>query len=150
MPWKECSAMDERLRFCGSPASRRADGGTLQGVWHSPARPAIRSSIVIRNAACRGSRTEVDARIGYAKPTSVPGGKLHLERKARAPQLGVLVKSASACCAGSPLFPARPKVPSTRCSIAMAWSNAAVDCVAVLREPLCLGPTAQPAVVHRL
>ena len=32
------------------------------------------------------------------------------------PSSGVLAKSVSACCAGSPLFPSRLKVPSMRCS----------------------------------
>jgi transposase len=33
----------------------------------------------------------------------------------------VLAKSGSACCAGSPIFPSRRKVPSMRCWIAAAW-----------------------------
>jgi hypothetical protein len=36
MPWQECSVMDEKLQFCGSSASRRADGGALQGIRDLP------------------------------------------------------------------------------------------------------------------
>ena len=36
MPWKECSVMDERLRFVGPAAGRRGDDGCLPGVRHLP------------------------------------------------------------------------------------------------------------------
>ena len=46
---------------------------------------------------------------------------------------GVPAKSVSACCAGSPVFPSRRKVPSMRCWIAAAWWSAAVGCVGALK-----------------
>src|SRR5450755_3345417 len=46
---------------------------------------------------------------------------------------GVLAKSGSACCAGSPVFPSRRKVPSMRCWIAAAGWSAAVGCVVALK-----------------
>jgi putative transposase len=58
--------MDERLRF----VARRLAGEPMAELCREfgiSRKTAIRSSIVIRNAACRGSRTEADARI--ATPT---------------------------------------------------------------------------------
>jgi len=48
-----------------------------------------------------------------------------LKREARARKLGLPARFASASCADSPEFPSRPRAPSMRCSIAMAWSSAA-------------------------
>jgi hypothetical protein len=59
--------MDERLQF----VARRLAGEASQssaGSLASPAGPATRSSIAIRNPAFRGSRTEADVRI--ATPTN--------------------------------------------------------------------------------
>ena len=86
MPWKECSVMDERLKF----VARRLAGEPWRNFAGSsafPARPATRSSIAIRNAAFMGSPTEADVPIAMP-PTSLSGGELHSEREARASQLG--------------------------------------------------------------
>jgi hypothetical protein len=59
--------MDERLQF----VARRLAGEAMAELcreFGSRSRPGIRSSIAIRNAACRGSRIEVGVRI--ATPTN--------------------------------------------------------------------------------
>jgi len=46
--------MDERLQFVARRLAGEAMAELCREFGISPARPAIRSSIVIRNAACRG------------------------------------------------------------------------------------------------
>src|SRR5437868_15409770 len=90
MPWKECSAMDERLQFV-APASRRADGGTLQGVRHfaQDRLQDFRSlSGMWYSGAHRQEPPSVPPSVPLRQPTSFSGGKLYFECEARAPQLG--------------------------------------------------------------
>src|SRR5215831_4594436 len=72
---------------CCSPASRRADGGTLQGVWHLPQDRLqdLRSLSGVRHS---GADRQKSASLSLRQPASVPGGKLYLECETRAPQLG--------------------------------------------------------------
>src|SRR5580698_6152769 len=72
---------------CGSPASRRADGGTLQGVRYLPQDRLqdLRSLSGMWPAGAHGLKP---ASLSLRQPTSFPGGELRLECEARAPQLG--------------------------------------------------------------
>jgi len=66
MPWKECSVMDERLQF----VARRLAGepmAELCSEFGISRKTGYKILIVIRNAACRGLRTDADVRI--AMPT---------------------------------------------------------------------------------
>ena len=131
MPWKECSVMDERLQFV---ARRLANGGSLQGVWDlaQDGLQNLRSLPGVWGARVDGPKPTA---LPQCASASLPGGKLHPEREARARELGC-ARFASASCADSPEFPSRPRAPSMRCSIAMAWSSAAAVCVVGPKEPL--------------
>ena len=36
MPWKECNAMDERLRFVAKLLDGEKNGSHVSGVWYLP------------------------------------------------------------------------------------------------------------------
>src|ERR1700736_5516042 len=87
MPWKECSVVDERLQF----VARRLAGEAMAelcrefGISRKTGYKIFDRLSGMRHAGAHGQKpTSVSLR----QPTSVPGRKLHLERKARAPQLG--------------------------------------------------------------
>ena len=46
MPWKECSVMDERLRFVGKLLDGEATTDTRPGVWDLPQEASVDSSPV--------------------------------------------------------------------------------------------------------
>src|ERR1700730_508837 len=76
-----------KAAVCGSPASRRGDGGTLQRVWD---RPQDRLQDLRSLPAMRHSRVnrQEPTSLSLCPSTSVPGGALHPQREARAFQLG--------------------------------------------------------------
>src|SRR6202011_2072913 len=87
MPWKECSVVDERLQF----VARRLAGEAMAelcrefGISRKTGYKIFDRLPAMRHGGAHGQKpTSVSLR----QPTSVPGRKLHLERKARAPQLG--------------------------------------------------------------
>src|SRR6266851_5551287 len=84
MPWKECSVMDERLQFV---ARRLANGGSLQGVWDfaQDRLQDLRSLPGVWGARVDGPKPTT---LPLCESTSLPGGKFHPEREARALQLG--------------------------------------------------------------
>ena len=76
-----------KTAVCGSPASRRGDGRTLQRVRHLPQDRLqdLRSLPGMRSA---GADRQEPASLSLCQSTSFSGRKLHSEREARAPQLG--------------------------------------------------------------
>ncbi len=70
MPWKECSAMDERLQFVASP---RADGGTLQGVRHF-AQDRLQDLRSLSGMWHSGAHGPEPPSVPLRKPTSFRGG----------------------------------------------------------------------------
>src|SRR6266705_781229 len=71
----------------GSPASRRANGGSLQGVcdFAQDRLQDLRSLPGVWGARVDGPKPTT---LPLCESTSLPGGKFHPEREARALQLG--------------------------------------------------------------
>src|SRR6202043_4248777 len=76
-----------KAAVCGSPASRRTDGGTLQGVWHLP-QDRLQDLRSLSGMWPAGAHGQKPASLSLRQPTSFPGRELRLECEARAPQLG--------------------------------------------------------------
>jgi hypothetical protein len=86
MPWKECSVMDERLKF----VARRLAGEPMAELCREFGISRKTShKIFDRYHECGvQGLTDRSRRLSLRPSTSVSGGELHPEREARAPQLG--------------------------------------------------------------
>src|SRR6266403_1385222 len=76
-----------KAAVCGSPASRRGNGGSLQGVWDlaQDRLQNLRSLPGVWGARVDGPQPTA---LPLCASASLPGGKLHPEREARARDLG--------------------------------------------------------------
>src|SRR5450759_2381864 len=87
MPWKECSVMDERLQF----VARRLAGEAMAELCREfgiSRKTGYKIFDRYQECGMQGLTDRSRRPYRYANRPSVPGRKLHLERKARAPQLG--------------------------------------------------------------
>src|SRR2546425_8460623 len=87
MPWKECSVMDERLQF----VARRLAGEEMADLCREfGISRKTGYKIFGRYQECGGARVDgpKPTALPLCESTSLPGGKLHPEREARARELG--------------------------------------------------------------
>ena len=118
--------MDERLQFVARRLSRRADGGSLQGVWDSPGKTGYKIFERYQECGVQGLTDRSRCPHHYAHnilPFQVENYTLNVKREH--PTWGCTKDSWSACAADSRGSRFRPRAPSMRCWIATAWSSAA-------------------------
>src|SRR4029077_5193959 len=137
MPWKECSVMDERVRF----VVRLLEGEKMAAL--------CREFVISRKTGYKicdrykesglealTDRSRRPWRYCNQLPPQVEAAIVNLKQEK--PHWGAR-RSANACCDAFPVrlrFP--PAAPSTRCSIDMVWSNAEVANGTVRRAHPCL------------
>ncbi len=132
MPWKECSVMDERVRF----VARLLEGEKMTALCREFAISRKTGYKIFDRYKESGLEALTDRsrrpwRYGNQLPQQV-------ESNGRNPT-GAHARSANACCVAFPVrlrFP--PAAPSTRCSIDMVWSNAKGANATMLRARPCL------------
>src|SRR5436309_2397760 len=134
MPWKECSVMDERLQF----VARRLAGEEMADLCREfgiSRKTGYKIFGRYQECGVQGltDRSRRPYRYANQLPFQVENFILNVKREHAT---WVPARFASASCADSPEFPSRPRAPSMRCSIVMAWSSAAAACVVGPREPL--------------
>src|ERR1700676_5370249 len=76
-----------KAAVCGSPASRRGDGGTLQGV-RDLVQDRLQDLRPLQGMRSSGADRQKSASLSVCPSTSLSGGELYPEREARAHQLG--------------------------------------------------------------
>jgi Helix-turn-helix domain len=127
MPWKECSVMDEKMQF----VARRLAGEPMAELCREfgiSRKTGYKIFDRYQECGIHGltDRSRRPYRYANQLPFQVENYILNVKREH---PCWVLAKSVSACFAGSPVFPSRPKAPSTPCSIATGWWSAAVGCL---------------------
>src|SRR5580700_7888402 len=72
---------------CGSPASRRTDGGTLQGIRHF-SQDRLQDLRSLSGMWHSGTHRQKPASVSLRASTSFSGGEFYSQREARALELG--------------------------------------------------------------
>src|SRR5215471_3915931 len=118
MPWKECSVMDERLKF----VARRLAGEAMSQLCREfGISRKTGYKIVDRYQECGLEALTDRSRRPYRLCQSTPlsGGELHPERQRGAPQLGCSQDPGATAAPVPPTSRFPPKAPSMRCWIAI-------------------------------
>ena len=151
MPWKECSVMDERVRFVG----RLLEGEKMAALCREFAISRKTGYKIFDRYKESGLEALTDRsrrpwRYGHQLPQQVQAAILNLKRKS---PTGARARSANACCVAFPVrsrFP--PAAPSTRFWIDMVWCNAKGANATMPRARLCLwdkSPTSYGAPITK-
>ena len=124
MPWKECSVMDERLRF----VARLLDGEAMTEVCREFGISRKTGYKIFDRYKEHGLEALTDRSrrpVRYANQLPAADREPDRQPQARASRIGARARSASSWCGGLPaMYAFRPGAPSTPCSIATAWSSA--------------------------
>ena len=123
MPWRECSVMEERLRFVARLLDGEGMSGGVPGV-RDLAQDRLQDLQSLQGGGARGALTDRSRRpVRYANQLPDPIERL-IVRPSGTSRIGAPARSGSCWSAGSPATCAsRPRARSMRCSIAMAWSS---------------------------
>jgi transposase len=136
MPWKECSVMDERVRFVG----KLLDGESMTEVCREFGISRKTGYKIFKRYRDDGAEALCDRSrrpVRYANQLPAQIEKLIVQLKRDKPHWGarkireLLVRVWTATCAS------RPRARSTRCSIATAWSRRCVVHESVPRARRC-------------
>ena len=134
MPWKECSVMDERLQFVG----RRLAGEPMAELCREfGISRKTGYKIFERYQECGVQGLTDRSRRPYRMPINSPfRSRTTSSTSSASIPAGVRARSASAWRGDSRASRFKPKAPSMRCWIVMAWWSAAVARGGVPRAPL--------------
>ena len=150
MPWKECSVMDERLRFVARLLDGEAMTRCLPGVRHL-AQDRLQDLQPLQGAWARGAERPLAAAGALRQPAAAADREPDRHGSSATSRIGAPARSASSWSGGWPATSAsRPRAPSTPCSTATAWSGAAAGRAIAPQARRSRRARAQRSVVRRL
>ena len=124
MPWKECSVMEERLRFVARLLEGEAMSDVVPGVRHL-AQDRLQDLRPLQGARARGADRPLAPAGALRQPAAGPDREPDRRASSGRSRIGARARSASSWSGGwTAMSASRPRAPSTPFSTATAWSSA--------------------------